>query len=472
MTTITDSKKAQELLLNDLQAIGYANADPNTVLKFMNDLSGLSASVVQTATIQQLLTKYKDMIAKFFDQMFYLNSFTNNATGTASTDQSWLTNMATRFANVKIGSVGLLSAEITTLTTNLASFEAATTFNGSRVWRLFPAIDPNLGSAVSTTATLNKDASGNYVWSTTSAPPTVDSYAWNDYKSLITQLIIADQKSGVATTAANPYATLQAKANADIGSFYLDQIGNDIGTAFMILMVMFDGVYSRQQQGLGSTTDLLSTLTDMIAAPLTNLAQSASSQSNQATRAQAEQFSKLIWITKRLADAMPQLSGIKDTLNNAINTLRDTSLSVPTSTGISGGPSATSATFQITLGDLLDIVTTPFATYMSTIYPKMQQKYGATSNEVAAIYNALQNPQKAIELLKSGLSGMASASQPLINGTQQIGSLLTGVSKQVSTNLSVVAQMNSQVINLGSSVGSPTGAYQQMMSGIIHNQRA
>lgn len=489
MTALTAAQLAvQEKLLADLQAVGQTYGDPAAILRFMNDLAAAKAAGIATAALNTILQGYETYIKAMVDTLFQVNSFSNsNSTyvdpataGNLTTaqwqaqilvdqasDVAWLNKLKTDFSGI-------------TSVTNAANWWTASNNNQvnlfrrwttdmtgqNRIWK-----QNNDNNIIEGTALIEKSANGYWLFSIgqstpQSTPHTNDGVVlnWADQKDLITLLISNGQKSANTTDIANPFANLSAAVSNAIRTFYTNQIAKtSLAGAFVLLTVMFDKINANQQAGLSISTELLNKVTNSIATPLLNLIQKLGTDGYVMSKKEADQFAEMVWLTKKLAKVSPQLSSIADSLNKAIDSMRDLKIYVPANPLY-----IVKTTYEVTLGQMLDLLSVKRGNIVTvvTTLPTTDDSVVPTDAQLKAGTDAA-----TLEQLRWGLSGL-STNQTLINAAQQIGALFTGVSKQVSTNFSIVANELNQILQLGSSVTSHSSGYQSMISSMIRAQRA
>ncbi len=137
-----------------------------------------------------------------------------------------------------------------------------------------------------------------------------------------------------------------------------------------------------------------------------------------------------------MGKVIPQFKSVSDNLEKAIDAIRSSTV---------GRDS------QYKIGDLIDNIT-------KAIQSKDPAQIAAAEQKFADCMNNMP---------KDGATKQICA-----NNAQQISALFTGESKQVTTKLAAISQLDTEVTKLGSSVASSKEAYQTMINAIINASRA
>lgn len=296
----------------------------------------------------------------------------------------------------------------------------------SVVGDVFSSFLANLPQYIAKTTAYDSQGNPYRIWKTNDdQDPNAVAYPYKKYKNLIAILIATGQTPG-APIVANPMYAMMGDLMKEYMQHFIEKIkaAASAGQAFMILMSMFDDDYSGQEGSLANSTDMLTDLTNGVASPLLALAQDTSKDST------ASEFTNAILLAKDVIASSPQFDSISGGMNDAISGLMTTATK-----DVDGK--------DTTIGALFD----------------------------AYVKNGGDPHSRTLINLIAGFKNMASPAQGFINNIQQIGALFTGLSKQVSTHLSIVTNQDDSVIKMGNSAGSSKEAYQQMMSSFVHNQK-
>lgn len=202
------------------------------------------------------------------------------------------------------------------------------------------------------------------------------------------------------------------------------------------IMMAYDQTFQGQEGGLANTTNLLTNVTNNYATPLLTDAQSIGPNM---TSDQAVDFVKTLYNGTNLINILPQTSTIAGQWQNNVF---DAIYNLPVPSAPSPG----------TLGSIMDA-------------------YLANPSSPGAL-DALTNALRGLDNPPAGSSPSTRPNyQTVINALTQGGALVTGTSKIVSTQLSTVANVDDQVVKLGSSMTSSTGGgFAQLMMQIVQNQ--
>ena len=294
------------------------------------------------------------------------------------------------------------------------------------------------------------DANGNFIWTipNPNGSGTI-TYTWDpnnagSFDNFAIMQIIGNQTvepySGYGNNGTNPYV----QGGFNIAQFMqqyriqgINQIWNqthNLGLLVMYLMSTYDNDYQSQQGGLANTTNLLSDSTNNVANPLLTIAQSIGTMTDPT---QAAEFAKLIAGGAAIFGMAPQLSG------NGTTVAQDWVNNVLTPIAKLGGMESGQTIGQ----DIQDV---------------LNGKAGA-SQLLMEDLNAL-NPQDQQPQPNTGF-------QTIISAIQSGSGEITGTSKTVSTQLSLVTNQDTQVLKLGSSMATADGGgWVQLINQIINNQ--
>lgn len=201
------------------------------------------------------------------------------------------------------------------------------------------------------------------------------------------------------------------------------------------LMMAYDQTFQGQEGGLSDTTNYLTKVTNNYATPLLTDAQSIGSMTDD----QAADFVETLYNGTNLVNLLPQTSTIAaQWQKNVFNTIYN--LSVPNTPAGS------------TLGTVMDAY--------------LANPTAANKHQLALALDGLNQPAAG-----STDPSTRPGFQTVINALTQGGALVTGTSKTVDTQVSTVANVDDQVVKLGSSLTSATGGgFVQLMMQIVQNQ--
>ncbi len=296
------------------------------------------------------------------------------------------------------------------------------------------------------------DGQYEYVWNipNTDGSGTYQQLMWNNPAGdgednfMIMELIGNCQLPGQAVTQ-NPYV-MKSDAFAD---FMRDYRVNALNTIWaetknpqillMYFMTLYDNDYQSQESGLGNTTNLLTGATNNYANQLLTIATNFGNGGVGAE--QAKNFVRLLMSGTTLMNMENQTQGIAGNWQtNVFNATMNVQVS------LDGGK-----TFQ-SLGGIVQA------------YLKDPSYGDAPLNNLVTALNSLNPPP-------SGSSPTYNPGyQSMLSALQTGGSLVTGTSKMVNTQLSTVSSLDSQVIKLGSATAaSDGGGFMQMLLAIINN---
>ncbi len=397
--------------------------DPNAIQSFLNDLGKLTPSEFNDKYVQKLLAQFNasgnlsSMVAEMVQYSYFMG-------GGIPGSQAYINSMIAQLGNPPNNP---LAAQMAGLlqgwsqgSAQMNQFDAAHDDNGTLVW-----VIPNPAGA------------GNL------------ELQWPGDSFAILQMI-GNQSNGTNT---NPYVSgLLPDADTWIDTFmsqYRSDAINDLwakthnlGLLVMYLMMLMDGDSQSQQGGLSNTTNLLSDMTNKFADSLLTTGQNI----GQMSTGDAYKFVYQLLTSGAIMNSENQFGGNGGIANSWMQNVINPIMSL---TATAGSPPVTQ-----TIGQWI-------SSYLNASGPAQQ--------------TALQNLTDALNSLNTAPSGGVPGPQPgyqsIINALQSGSGLITGQSKTVSTQLSLVTNQDAQMIKFGSSnATSDGGGWNQLLLALINNQ--
>jgi len=399
--------------------------DPTAIQQFMNDLGHLTPAELNDSDMQKLLAQFNasGKLSAMVTEMVEYSYFMGGGVGGG---QSYINDMLAQLGNPP---------------NNPLAAQMAGLLQG---W--------NQGGLAAFDSQHGVHENGQYVLYWNIPNPTGAGelqLQWPGSSFSILQMI-GNQSIGTDT---NPYVSdLMPDPNTWIQTF-MSQYRSDainslwaqthnLGLLVMYLTMLMDGDSQSQQGGLSNTTNLLSDMTDKFANSLLTTGQN-----------------------------IGQLS-TSDAYNFAFQLLAGTSIMNSESQFGGAGGIASSWTNNV-VNPILGLTATAGSPPVTQTIGQWISAYFTSSG--AAQAPALQNLTDALNSLNTAPSGGIPGPQPgyqsIINALQSGSGLLTGQSKTVSTQLSLVTNQDAQMIKFGSSnADSNGGGWSQMLLALINNQ--
>ncbi len=216
---------------------------------------------------------------------------------------------------------------------------------------------------------------------------------------------------------------------------------------FLLFITIMDGQFQGQQGGLANTTQIDTHLTNKYATPLTNLANLFGNLSGKSGYDNAQKFKNLFYEAEDEISSTDQARSFAGQWKSSVfDFIKDLSVTIK----VDGKD------VQASLGDIMSGATT-----------KDGHKFDG-NDLVNALNSFGANPPSP----SGDPSPVPTTGQGIINAITQGGGLITGASKAINTQLSVVADTDNEVIKLGQSAVGPTGGgLVQMDQKFIDNQK-
>lgn len=280
---------------------------------------------------------------------------------------------------------------------------------------------------------------------------------YGDDQNMISQ-IIDNQGLGISGDP-NPYYN-QLNLNAYLRDYRLTALeellkqfaGHPEIALCLWMMTAYDNQFQSEQGGLAASTNLLTTLTNSYATPLLLLAQKIGHLDGD----DLSQFEALFFNANNIIGMENQTSTIaSDWTNNVFNMI--------------GGITGLTITADIPADVASKVTLLQVLTGQTVTWSDSGGEHSYTFGALDAL-NALNG-----FYIQPPSGGTAPSTSPgyqtILDALQQGGSLITGTSKTLATQLSTVSNTDNAIIKFGHSVVDPTGGgLVQMENKVIDNQ--